>query len=1620
MNDSTASVKPKVANVVLDNVTQTQQLIHSMSSSVDKFPISIIDDEKYPIDDEKGEKNIQEALDIDIAGELIAPENFISTLADDDPVIQSVQTAQDVLNETWIPSLNSVKEEKEVDIKIELNQPIVKTTLHVSEKRLRGRLSRDRKWRRQYEDKLSSAVTKNGIYKTTLNIGQNDSGANRTVTNKKELLVHYKTIPPYAINGVSDEAPAIHCTGIGFLPWRADTGEILLIRCLYSENASGTIISPASDVNLQYQQRYDGWCMETKFDTKCGQLTFNARDGINHLVFSAYSDNNLWYHYLDEVTNAEYKRLGMQTKAVVNSLNANATYHLWHHRLGHPSHKIMMAAHKSCKGVPKFKQPQFFNCGICNSSKFKRKHIGLTKAINKDIKSTPPESNIQVGQHLHIDFGFVRGSDYAVKDAKGHLVTSVDGYRSYCLIIDRKSRYITVLLTKTKEPPIAQLRTILQKLQSKVTAVHSTVTTDLGGELAKSKAFCDLMMEPDVNYSLQTTGAYSSAQDGLAEKPNQDLARMMRSLLYGAGLNSKYWTYALRHSVYLKNRLPHSSLQYTTPYELMNQQKPDLSHLRAFGARVHFLHKPRTKKLDRMDNVGRFMTYKGTDKIVYIIDDSTGKERTATHVNYDEAFASVKADQHPPMATALLQSGYQPEKEEICKIQIKLLSKDAKVPQQATSEAAAMDLYTTTTTSIAPGEQITLNTGVVMALPSGYHAQIQIRSSYALKHRARVETGLIDSDYRGELIIIMSNNGHEPIKIECGDRVAQMVISKDPTVTYQVQHELSATARNKKGFGSTGTKRIQPMRQAKQPKTEAVAKMVDKTDYDDMSHMQVALSSNPFDDEQSISFHTRGKHPTQGLKLQQCSQWKDRILILGCKPGTATAKIPNWVRRLKNSVLLEVDGHPVKTVNDAIEHLQHKQRNTSVTIKVGLQQKLPMHDDQGTPMLYFDQLNTIQQHLNHIDTNQHATRIHAKETAVSTPRARLAKALQHMDVKGLIASIHGILPKNKVPSKRLTRTKLKNSDQWSKWKLSEWKQLDQYWQQNMFGDPCPLPPNANVLNLIWDYRIKDDGTYKARMVCNGKPSNKNTVVFGYTYAKSLDHVGSRIFWSSIAAKNFVVQGADASNAFAEADGSKFPLYVRANDPYREWWHEKMDKPVIPKGYVLPAHKALQGHPEAPRAWAIKIDTILREKLHFIPTTHEPCLYHGTHKGNEILFLRQVDDFAVGAATKEIATDVINTIDKYLKIKIKDLGSLTRYNGVDILQSKHYIKLHNPTYIKKIINEHSWMVEGIQQHQHPMPMTEDKEFIRKLETSDPPITEEDKVTLQVKMKFNYRQAIGELIFAMVTCRPDISFPLIKLSQYSSNPSQIHYEAVVQIFRYLHATVDDGLLYWRSTPNHSLPDHPLPKVHHDNYNMTQRSTHPEATALEGHVDSDWAGDIQHRKSVTGIILKVAGGCVLYKTKYQDTIAHSTTEAEFTAACDAAKAILYVRSILEEVNMPQDKATTLYIDNNGALLMGNAQQPTRRTRHMDIKKFSILAWIQRDLLLLHKISSSENCSDVMTKQTGRQLFYRHFDYIMGRVIPSFVKAKLKSPQVNRLMMNQEYIDKLLSIQMIQIPIL
>jgi hypothetical protein len=96
-------------------------------------------------------------------------------------------------------------------------------------------------------------------------------------------------------------------------------------------------------------------------------------------------------------------------------------------------------------------------------------------------------------------------------------------------------------------------------------------------------------------------------------------------------------------------------------------------------------------------------------------------------------------------------------------------------------------------------------------------------------------------------------------------------------------------------------------------------------------------------------------------------------------------------------------------------------------------------------------------------------------------------------------------------------------------------------------------------------------------------------------------------------------------------------------------------------------------------------------------------------------------------------------------------------------------------------------------------------------------------------------------------------------------------------------------------------------------------------------------QFRKAATYSIL-VAGGAVGYKTKFQHAIALSSTKAEWVAACDAGRMILYYRALLEDLGIPQHKATIMFEDNRGALFMANAQQPSNRTRHIDIKTFAL----------------------------------------------------------------------------------
>lgn len=145
------------------------------------------------------------------------------------------------------------------------------------------------------------------------------------------------------------------------------------------------------------------------------------------------------------------------------------------------------------------------------------------------------------------------------------------------------------------------------------------------------------------------------------------------------------------------------------------------------------------------------------------------------------------------------------------KVPVQILSHGEKLalPEYATEGSAGMDLRAAITEPVilAPGERKLVPTGLAMEIPVGYEAQIRPRSGLAIKHGITMANspGTIDSDYRGEVRVIMINLGQEAFTIQPGDRIAQIIFSPVTRAQWEVQTELGTTKRAEGGFGHTGS-----------------------------------------------------------------------------------------------------------------------------------------------------------------------------------------------------------------------------------------------------------------------------------------------------------------------------------------------------------------------------------------------------------------------------------------------------------------------------------------------------------------------------------------------------------------------------------------------------------------------------------------------------------------------------------------------------------------------------------------------------------------------------------------------------------------------------------------------
>jgi dUTP pyrophosphatase len=143
----------------------------------------------------------------------------------------------------------------------------------------------------------------------------------------------------------------------------------------------------------------------------------------------------------------------------------------------------------------------------------------------------------------------------------------------------------------------------------------------------------------------------------------------------------------------------------------------------------------------------------------------------------------------------------------VMEVRYKRLRPQVPDPSPAHPGDAAVDLTTTVSVTLEPGERQAVPTGLAVAIPEGYAGLVVPRSGHALRSGIGVVNGpgLIDSGYRGEIKVILVNHGHETVRFETGDRIAQLMVVPVPVVDWVETGELGDTIRGESGFGSTGT-----------------------------------------------------------------------------------------------------------------------------------------------------------------------------------------------------------------------------------------------------------------------------------------------------------------------------------------------------------------------------------------------------------------------------------------------------------------------------------------------------------------------------------------------------------------------------------------------------------------------------------------------------------------------------------------------------------------------------------------------------------------------------------------------------------------------------------------------
>ena len=225
---------------------------------------------------------------------------------------------------------------------------------------------------------------------------------------------------------------------------------------------------------------------------------------------------------------------------------------------------------------------------------------------------------------------------------------------------------------------------------------------------------------------------------------------------------------------------------------------------------------------------------------------------------------------------------------------------------------------------------------------------------------------------------------------------------------------------------------------------------------------------------------------------------------------------------------------------------------------------------------------------------------------------------------------------------------------------------------------------------------------------------------------------------------------------------------------------------------------------------------------------------------------------------------------------------------------------------------------------------------------------------------FRSLIGALLWIARCTRPDIMYCVIYLSRFSASYNQTHFIAAKRVLRYLVCTIDKALIF---APQ-GLATSPTPST-------------PVKIVL--YSDSDWASDVNDRKSFTGCVVFVNNCAVSWTSRKQVTVALSSVEAEYMALSDSTRECLYVHHLIDQFFQVKTPVPLL-IDNKGAGYIAENEINNKMTKHINVRFHFVRQYIQQKLVELFHIGTADNISDIFTKALDAPTFIKLSALLLG----------------------------------------